>query len=306
MDERVRVKVMRDQHVAIALYVLCSLSLGFGALMLDTSSAHAQEISASSRSAGMGEALTAGGSGTAALWHNPAAITSAIMYSAEAGYAYDAPTAASGMTASLLDTKSNPSLGLGLSFTYETTTSDRVAQHEGFHFRGGLGVPIITDFLMIGTTLRYSNVNNENRDDLEALLLDVGLLVKLTDMISLGVTGLNLVNGGYNEEMPTSIATGLAFGHFDYGINLNADVVFNISSSETQTRLWRVGGEYLVMQQIPIRVGFQHNEAPGTSHLTFGAGFRDRDRAVGLDAAFQQNLNQDRDRAFIASLSLFL
>jgi len=306
MDERVKVRVMRDQQIAIALYVLCSLSLGLGCVMLDTSDAHAQEVAATSRSAGMGEALTAGGSGSAALWHNPAAITSAVMYAAEAGYAYDAPTASSGMTASLLDTKSNPSLGLGLAFTYETTTSDRVTQHEGFHFRGGIGVPLITDFLMVGTTLRYSNINNEERDDLEALLLDVGLLVKLTDMISVGVTGLNLVNGGYNDEMPTSIATGMAFGHFDYGINLNADVVFNISGSNEQTRLWRVGGEYLLMRQVPVRVGFQHDEQPGTSHLTFGAGFRDRDRAVGIDAAFQQNLNQSSDRAFIASLSLFL
>lgn len=271
-----------------------------------TQGVQAQEVSATTtRSAGVGEALTAGASGSAALWHNPAGILSAVMYAAETSYAYDSPTATSGVTASLLDTKSNPSFGLGLSFTYEISNGKDIPQREGYHFRGSFAFPLVDGFLKVGSTIRYSAVDIDETEVLAAMILDVGVLLQPLESFSIGVTGLNLINGGYDEEIPPSIAAGFAFSSFDLGVLLSADVVFDLMA-EDNGRTWRAGGEYLVMQTVPVRLGYNYNEQIDDSSMTFGLGFRDAERSVGLDAAYKQSIDNKEDRSFFASLSIYL
>lgn len=271
------------------------------------SAAKAEDMPGNSRAVGMGEAMTAGASGSAAIWHNPAGVLSAMMYAAEAGYAYQGTSGASGVTASILDTKSNPSFGLGMAFTYETANRTDLPSLEAYHVRVAGGFPLLDNFLKLGTTLRYSYLARDEVPVLEALLLDVGLILQFTDAISAGFTAHNLVNGGYDEELPLTLSGGLAFAPSGTGFLLSADMLFDMTAPDgTPARTWRVGGEYLIQATTPLRLGYQFNEMKDSSFLSAGVGFRDAAKAVGFDVGFQQNLSLDKDRNILASLSLYL
>jgi len=290
---------MRRLDWRLLLFVGC-LVLGF------TPDASAQEVTATSRSAGMAEALTAGASGTAALQHNPAGISSAIMYSAEAGYAYNGRGDVHAAQAHLVDTKSNPYFGAGLSFTYENGTPKDAPSHEGFHVRGGIAVPLLDGMVKLGTAIGYSSVNADDDEVLAALMLDAGVIVQPIEWLAIGVAGHNLVNGGYDDELPRTISTGVAVASLSWGFQVAFDLMFNLSVPKPESaRLWRVGAEVLLGQSFPIRAGFLYDEVPDHKKFSVGAGFRDADSLIGVDVSYQHNFDDSRDKNFVGSLSVY-
>lgn len=271
------------------------------------STSRAEDLPNNSRATGMGSALTAGSSGSAAIWHNPAGVLAATMYAAEAGYAYHTPTSTSGLTASILDTKSNPNFGLGLAFTYETVSRDNMLAREAYHVRMAGAFPLADGFLRLGSTLRYTYLDRADQDVLEALIMDAGLVLQFTDAISLGFTAHNLVNGGYDQDLPLTLSAGLAFAPSAVGLLLSGDVVFDLTTPDDQSgRTWRAGAEYLIQATMPLRVGYNFSENTDASYISAGAGFRDASRAVGFDLGYLQNLDLSSDRSILASLSLYL
>ncbi len=274
-------------------------TLGMGSLS-------AQELRATSRSAGMGEALTAGSAGSSSLWHNPAGIVSAIMYAAEAGYVYDGRSEVNAITANVVDTKSNPSFGAAMAFVYETGNPDDGLKHEGMHFRGGLAFPLLDGMVKLGAGVNYSQVKKDGAEVLAALTLDAGLMVQPTSALSFGVVGLNLVNGGYDEALPRGVALGAALSSWDYGIHLSGDLLFNLSAAHPESaRTWRLGAEYMIAGLFPVRGGYSYDELVQHSRLSMGAGFRDKNAALGFDASYQHNLDDSGDRVFAGSLSVY-
>lgn len=229
------------------------------------------------------------------------------MYAAEAGYAYHTPTSTSGLTASILDTKSNPNFGLGLAFTYETVSRDNMLAREAYHVRMAGAFPLADGFLRLGSTLRYTYLDRADQDVLEALIMDAGLVLQFTDAISLGFTAHNLVNGGYDQDLPLTLSAGLAFAPSAVGLLLSGDVVFDLTTPDDQSgRTWRAGAEYLIQATMPLRVGYNFSENTDASYISAGAGFRDASRAVGFDLGYLQNLDLSSDRSILASLSLYL
>jgi hypothetical protein len=133
------------------------------------------------------------------------------------------------------------------------------------------------------------------------------MVLQFTDAISLGVTAHNIVNGGYDEELPPTLGAGFAFAPSGTGLLLSADVLFDLSTpDDAPGRTWRAGAEYLIGASTPLRVGYRYDERMGHSFVTAGAGFRDVARAVGFDVGYLQNLAVDKDRSILASLSLYL
>jgi len=283
-----------------------AFSLGVLVVTLVSVAAEAQEVAATSRSAGMGEAMTAGVSGTSALWHNPAGISSAIMYSAEAGYYYDSQSGTNGVTANVIDTKSNPDLGAGLAFTYETASPKDGPGYEAYHVKGGFAIPLVDGLVKMGGGVRYTTASLDGKNVVEALTADAGIMVQPLESLSIGVAGLNLVNGGYEEEMPSLLSIGLALGSLRYGFYLGGDVLFNLSAEvPEEARTWRAGAEYLAGEAFPLRAGFQYDELVDEKTVTVGAGFRDSATAIGFDASYQHNLDNKAERVFIGSLSAY-
>lgn len=276
------------------------------ALIACAAPAHAQEVIGTSRSLGMGDAMTAGSGGSAALFHNPAGIASAIIYIAEAGYAFDSRTGAHGVSAYLLDMKSNPHFGMGLAFTYETGNLEGEAERSAYHIRGGLGVPLVDGLLKLGASVRYSAVELDGEEVLAALMVDAGVIVQPIDWLSFGVTGLNLINGGYDQELPMTIGLGFAFHSLEYGFHISGDLLFDISAEDpAAARTWRAGAEYLIEGAVPLRMGFLHDELLGESSISAGLGFRDMESSIGLDAGYRHNLDNEDDKVFNASFSFY-
>lgn len=277
-----------------------------GTLVAAPDTADAQEVAATSRASGMAEALTAGASGTSSVWHNPAGIASALMYAAEAAYAWDGPTNVNALQLGLVDTKSNRYVGAALAFTYENGSPKGEPSREAIHVRGGLAVPLLDGMIKLGSSLRYSAIDLDDKEVLEALIVDAGIIVTPIEWLSLGVTGFNLVNGGYDRELPRTIAAGIAFASLGLGIHLGADVLFELGpESPDDARTWRAGLEYFAADLIPLRAGFRYEEAVDEKSFTVGAGFRDAGTAIGVDAAYQHNLDDDNDKSFVGSLSVY-
>lgn len=291
---------------ARSLVLLGVAVLGLAAMAATPSEAAAQEVAATSRSSGMGDALTAGASGTSSIWHNPAGIAAALMYAAEAAYVWDGPSAINGLQVNLVDTKSNRHFGAALAFTYENGSPKGSPDREAFHVRGGLGLPLLDGMVKLGTALRYSQIKVDGKEELAALIVDAGVIIQPLAWLSVGVTGINLVNGGYDEQLPRGIATGLAFASLEYGFHLGGDVVFELGpESPDDARTWRAGFEYLIADLFPARAGFRYEEASDEKILTVGAGFRDAATSVGIDASYQHNLDDAADKSVVGSLSIY-
>ncbi len=289
---------MRAAHFTALLFAVAILSM--------VATATAQEVTATSRSAGMGEALSAGASGTSAIWHNPAGIATALMYSAEAGYAYDSRKKINAVTANLVDTKSNAKLGGGLGFVYETGDDASIADYKAYHFRGGLAVPLVQGLIKVGVSAHYADIDREGLEKVEALVVDGGLVVQPTDGLNIGVAVFNLANGGFRELMPRTAAAGIALASLDYGFHVSGDMVFNLDhETPADARTWRAGIEVLAADTFPVRAGYQYDELAAESVVSVGAGFRDRGASIGLDASYQHNLDDAADKVFVGSLAVY-
>lgn len=272
-------------------------------IVLIPAAALSQEHMTGTRAMGMGEAFTAGASGNGAVYHNPAGLSSAMMFSLEGAYAHDTSRELNIANVSVVDSKTNPNLAAGLAFTWETASPDNQPDYEAYHFRVGFSMPIAERF-MIGLAGRYMNITVGSDEIADDFTLDVGTLFRISDEFIIGVVGYNVVNSGLDQLAPISLGAGAAFT-YGYVFQIAAEIRFDFTSdADTVPKRYHAGAEYLIGGVVPIRLGYQYDEAIDSHFLTVGAGFRES--TIGIDACYKQNLNDKNDQIFSISLNLYL
>lgn len=290
---------------------------------LGSATAMAQDFSQGVRSAGMGEAFTAVATGTSALHHNPAGAARASMYALEAGYEYS-PTG-NALTASIVDSKTNPSLAAGVGYGYYFGRGDE--DLRGHDIRLSLAMPVVPDRISIGVGGRWLIINDTitTTDDagdpvetdvqlMNSPTLDAGILFKATNQLHFGVVGQNLIDPCKKErqadcrrEAPalasTLISGGLSFG-LEMGLLFSGDLGVDLTTAEDPAPDGGVGIEYLISGVVPIRAGYQYRGGLVQHLLTFGAGWRST--AAGVDVGYQLDLNDTSQMFFMGSFSVYL
>lgn len=122
------------------------------------------------RAMSMGGAFVAGGSGSGALYHNPASVLSAAIYEGNAGYQRNFASDTNAIGASLTDAKTNPSIAAGFAYSFGfgrdralqrafdafedqvSRTDARIRNHD---IRAALAFPIIPRRMGLGLGMHY-------------------------------------------------------------------------------------------------------------------------------------------------------
>lgn len=296
---------MKKYFSAFFLFSLSLVLLPLTALASPNDDLTARERLSTARGVGLANALVANASGTSAVWHNPAAITSAVMYSLETAYRFNNATNSHGVQANILDMKSNPYVGAEIGYNYEYSKIEGKSQHF-HHVRLGLAVPLADNIVSLGVTGAYSNIKYNGDNTLSQFTMDVGLMIRPTNWLSLAFTTQNIIVGDYELVMPRIYAAGIAFNSLELGLGFMFEASFNGSADDiAKTGSYGVGFEYLLLGSFPIRLGYRY-EMPDDQHVfAAGVGYRDKAGMVGVDISYQHHFEPSENDILNAGLSLY-
>ena len=193
--------------------------------------ADAQEFTRGVRPAGMGEAYTGVASGTSTIFHNPAGIARAVMYSLEATFEYT-PTGTA-LNAAVIDSKTNPNISAGVSYTYFLGHGD-TSDVSGHDIRLALAVPVLPDRISLGIGGRWIIANAGDIQTINQPTVDAGALFRVSDQLHIGLAGRNLVDVCNRPELCRSVAPMTVEGGIGFGngttFNLSGDVGLDLTS----------------------------------------------------------------------------
>ena len=253
------------------------------------------------RGLGLANAMVSNAAGTSAVWHNPAAITTAVMYSVDTGYLYDHAIGGHGVEANVVDMKSNQSGGAAVGFVYEYSSG---SQHT-INTRIGLGVPLADNLISLGVTGVYTYIKRHGEKIVSQFSLDAGLVVRPLSWLAIGFSAQNLITDDHAAYMPRMITSGISAGSIEYGFNVMFDVSFNISADDiVKTASYAVGVEYVLKRLVPIRLGYRYEE-DGHHVISGGLGYRDDSGRFGLDLAYQHHFDDYTNEMISASFGVY-
>lgn len=268
--------MMHPTRLPLALLVLLVLLVGEPA-------AHADLRYQGARGLAMGGALRAAAISTPSLYLNPAAMALGRLYHLEAAYQYDGALQGHLANAAVVDSTNKVAGGLGA--TYAVSDPDH-ADRTAYDLRLGMAVPLAQG-LSIGGTFKYLHLEQAGTprlgdaeaaasDDplLDDFTFDAGALLKLGQLLSLGVAGYNLTNLG-TPEAPLEVGFGAAVSLGDVAV-VDADMVLDLSTYDKVVARYGIGGEYFAASRYPIRLGYAIDPRAAEQFLSGGLGYVDQ------------------------------
>lgn len=280
-----------------------------GAILLCASTASAQQragigqkfdFASGARPLGMSETYNAVGTGGAGLYHNPAGIAAANMYSLNGTYEFTPSTNV--LSASIVDSKTNPNISAGVGYSYLLGRS-ALDNSFGHDVRLAVAIPAVPDRVSVGVEGRYSVLNAKGSQLARGFTMDAGFLFRVVDKLSIGVVGRNLIDICDQQRFCSSVTPLTMAGGVSYGegspFTASADVEVDLGSEkETVNMRYQIGGEYLIAGSVPIRAGYQHRTFTQTDHVSLGAGWRAS--RFGIDLAGRMTI-QDIESVYVSS-----
>jgi hypothetical protein len=257
---------------------------------------------------GARSAAVAGGrglvGGNEAIFLNPAAIAARKRYSIETQWFLEragSTNAAQWLTFSAVDSETS---AVGGGFAYTRMVN---GPSTGNLAHASLAFPLASG-LFGGVTGKYLSLSGQ--DDASVATADLGLFLRLGRLVSLGVTGYDLIAVGHTQQAPRAVATGLAIGD-DRRFHVTADWrrdfnrLHDAEGHAKSSDSFGFGGEYLAGDSFPLRGGFLKDNTRGIRYWCAGAGFVSTSGAA-LDFTYRQSLDNSGDRTFLAALKLYL
>ncbi|MBM7118548.1 hypothetical protein [Archangium primigenium] len=253
-------------HRATLLLALClsSSALAQEADALQAPVAEDLRDLSSARAYGMGGAWRALGSDAATGTGNPASVAAVRGYRVEATGGWDWVGKDAAATVAVADSATSP-LGAGIS--YQLITLGKGAARTTAHLNTlALAAPL-SENLMIGVSGRYLVMRGGRQAN--ALTMDAGVLLRPTPLLALGVSAHNLIDTKHAElTRYYSAHAGVLVGQ----LTIAADVRGDFATDARRTLTYSGGLEYVLGQNIPVRVGYTWDGFTRTSQAGVGIG----------------------------------
>jgi len=226
------------------------------------------------RGLGLGGATIASATGSDALIANPAAMSLVRSYIWENYYRYHTGISGHAALASLVDSITNERLAAGLFTSLGSAKPEDEAgtKLEETFWRMGLALSLtFTDWLAVGVNGHYFKHELKNLPDGDAkdkaFTLDVGVLIKISEMFSVGLAAYDLLTD-HSDARPYVYGGGLAARLFNNQLLLEADTLMEGSKP------WiRGGAEFLFSQGIVVRGGGSRREFTEQTFVSLGMGY---------------------------------
>jgi hypothetical protein len=261
------------------------------------------------RSAAMGGAHRGVGTSNDTLYLNPAGMALVRRYSVELNYGYSPFSALTHLNVSAVDSQSGPVAG-GLSYTH--TRGDGERTDPSLHRVVVAAAYALGPSVALGLSGRHIRGKFQDGDKRRKLTLysgDVGVMVKLGEMVTLGGTAHNVIRDELTRMLPLSFGVGgsVALGN----LVLAGDFVLDSRQSNDTLQRYQVGAEYFLGGAFPLRAGYYHapftdksSERGGENVLTFGGGWVTQGGGIGVAA--ERSFERPRNWRMVASLQFFL
>ncbi len=250
-------------------------------------------------------------SGNDGLFVNPGAVAARKRYSVETIFGVDrrgGTNAGQYAGSSVVDAISSP---VAASFAW-------IRPLEGFQggnlFVAGLAGSVASR-LYLGAQARYFSLRQDPEvpggalERISVVTADAGLFWEVSDYITLGVSGFNLVPTGHERALPRSAGAGLALGS-DTSVKLTLDwradfdrVKDQVTQKARTTNRFGAGVEVLLGNMLPLRAGYLVDETLGTSWWCAGAGLI-TPNGVAVDLGYRQSLEDPNVRVIAVAFKL--
>ncbi len=133
---------------------------------------------------------------------------------------------------------------------------------------------------------------------------DAGLFWEVSDLVTVGVAGYNLVPVGHDQALPRGMGAGLAFGS-DTSFKLTADWRGDFERAGKTTNRYGVGAELLLGAMFPVRAGWAKDETLGTTWWSAGLGVVSTG-GMAIDAGYRQSLDASAARTIVVALKIYV
>lgn len=219
--------------------------------------------------------------GNEAIYTNPAGLLAALRYTAELDYHHATGPGADAMVISILDSKTNPFIPIGLGYRY--FGGGGAEGYSGWTTDFASAVNVLGLFTL-GGRLSYQSYTARGRD-LKRFTGDLGLLVPIGP-VSIGAVAHNLVNVD-SPDAPRGVGVGVAFGD-DMTFRLAADMRWDWANGAlSPTRSFMFSGETLLGGVAPIRGGFEWDDLRKSGYWSAGTGIVIQ--PIGLDLSVRRD-----------------
>lgn len=259
--------------------------------------------------------------GNDGLYVNPGAIAARKRYAIEGGALFDrrgADTVGRFFGGSIVDSESSP-VTAGVSYLRAQKGS-----YEGSVVHFALAGPLSEGFLL-GVSGKYLALTGNTISvptaggpvafkprDSTAVTADAGIFWQVTELVSVGVAGYNLVPVSNLLAAPLGMGAGLAVGS-DRSFQVTGDWRTDFDDrgaplglgKQRGSNRWAAGAEALVLNLIPVRAGWMKDELLDTSWWSAGVGLVSGN-GVALDVGYRQSLDDPKARTIAATLKLFV
>ncbi len=175
----------------------------------------------------------------------------------------------------------------------------------------------LSNSLMFGTNIKYLNYDRDGKKDaVDAVTIDVGLLLHFDIGLNLGVVGYNLTNTADYTEHPVSMAAAVMYSPFrsleiafDWFINFQKPLDSTDPTGDKETAYsYHFGVEYLLLGQFLLRAGYVVDQAnplyDDEQYWTAGVGYINK--SIAVDFGYQGSVNNKWNNTFGVLIRLFM
>jgi hypothetical protein len=270
------------------------------------------------RQAAMAGGLRALGNSTAAMFQNPSALPETRAYHIE-GVVQLMPEAARHLYGGAVVDSMTSKLTGGFSLVGGFIDKDGM-DRSLVDARLALAYPLSERFF-VGLGGRYTKVWQKGLGDfgaskfsgglvdpnggrypfVSAFTFDAGITVKATEGLHIAALGQNLTHPG-NALVPTMVGGGIGYGTSDFSIE--GDALADFDSWGKTTGRFMVGGEYLVGDHFPVRLGYRYDQGAKLNWLSGGLGYLGRE--FSIEGSVRRSVSNPGGTMVVLSLAYFL
>jgi hypothetical protein len=233
------------------------------------------------------------------LFVNPAALAARKRYSFETLYQLDRrgdDAVGQFLTGSVVDSISSP-VTAGVSYLRAGK-----GQYDGNLSDFALAGPV-ADGLYLGVTGKYLSLTGvSGLRNVNAATADVGLFWQVTEYVSIGGAGYNLVSIDQPLVAPRGAGAGIALGS-DRSFQVTADWRGDFDRAAKTTNRYAAGAEALLGNTLAIRGGYIHDETLSTDWWSAGGGLVTN--RLALDVGYRQSIRDPSARTLAVALRAF-
>jgi len=242
-------------------------------------------------------AATAGTTGTEAIFVNPGAIgvhTGFVAETVGVNERRGSETTSRYLGALVVDGVSSP---VAASFGFLTSLS---GDQRGNLYYLGLAGPL-SERLHVGAQGRYMKLGGPQ--PIDAITADAGLYYEATSVVTIGVSGFNLIPTNHPELLPPAMGAGLAVGS-DTSIRVQGDWKGYWLPHGQMANRYAAGAGGLLGGMLALRAGWMHDDLLKTSWWSAGIGLITGD-GFAIDAGYKQSFDASSAREMALSFRYY-